>query len=146
MQKRLTRRVRPTVQASKVGRTLRVSRDPEPDANTKMIKDKQVTDFQRKVYDATCRVPAGQVTTYKLLGQAIGCNCSRAVGQALKVNPFAPDVPCHRVVRTDFSLGGYAGHTQGPEWDRKQKLLVDEGIRIGCDGRVDPSQIYRYED
>jgi methylated-DNA-[protein]-cysteine S-methyltransferase len=109
-------------------------------------KEPRITDFRRRVYDATSRVPAGRVTTYKLLGTAIGCTCSRAIGQALKVNPFAPDVPCHRVVRSDLTLGGYSGHTQGPEWERKQKLLRDEGIRIDSDGRVDPEQLFGYED
>ena len=62
-----------------------------------------VTPFRQRVYDALCRVPRGRVTTYKLLGEAIGCASSRAIGQALRNNPFAPEVPCHRVIRTDLT-------------------------------------------
>ena len=53
----------------------------------------QVTEFQKRVYAATRRIPRGKVTTYKSLAQAIGCGSSQAVGQALSVNPFAPHPP-----------------------------------------------------
>lgn len=61
--------------------------------------------FAEKVYGAVSRIPAGRVATYGQIAEMIGCpgGC-RAVGQALHVNPFAPVVPCHRVVAADGSL------------------------------------------
>ena len=72
-----------------------------------------VTDFQEKVYAAVKRIQQVKVTTYKLLAKEIRCKSSQAVGQALKRNPFAPMVPCHRVIRSDLSIGGFAGQTHG---------------------------------
>ncbi len=98
-----------------------------------------VTTFQRRVYDALCRVPRGRVTTYRLLAAAIGCRSSRAVGQALKRNPDAPRIPCHRVIASDLTLGGFMGRTRGPALRRKQALLAAEGVRFR-DGRLaDPA-------
>ena len=93
------------------------------------------TPFESRVYDACRRIPRGQVTTYKLLGQAIGCGCPRAVGQALRRNPFAPEVPCHRVVASDLSLGGFAGQRTGRTVERKRRLLESEGVTFR-EGRI----------
>jgi len=89
-----------------------------------------ITDFQRRVYVALMDVPAGRVTTYGLLARQIGCRSSRAVGQALRHNPFAPRVPCHRVIASDLTAGGFAGHAAGPEIERKRRLLAGEGVRF----------------
>jgi methylated-DNA-[protein]-cysteine S-methyltransferase len=108
-----------------------------------------VTDFQRRVYDALIEVPAGQVTTYGLLAQRVGCRAPRAIGQALRCNPFAPRVPCHRVIASDLTLGGFAGQTEGPEIARKRRLLADEGVRFdGITGRLaEPERrMFRWED
>jgi O-6-methylguanine DNA methyltransferase len=68
-----------------------------------------VTTFQFRVYDLCRQVPAGHVTTYKRLADALRSH-PRAVGQALRVNPFAPlPIPCHRVVAADGFIGGYSG-------------------------------------
>jgi methylated-DNA-[protein]-cysteine S-methyltransferase len=61
-----------------------------------------VTPFQVRVYEALLQVQKGRVTTYKELGAVIDCKSSQAIGQALKRNPFAPAVPCHRVVSTNY--------------------------------------------
>ena len=82
------------------------------------------TKFEMRVYKALSEVPAGKVTTYALLAARIGCRSAQAVGQALKRNPYAPRVPCHRVIASDFTLGGFAGHTSGSELKRKKKLLL----------------------
>jgi methylated-DNA-[protein]-cysteine S-methyltransferase len=66
----------------------------------------------------------------------VGCRCPRAVGQALRRNPFAPRVPCHRVLAADLSLGGFSGQRQGPEVARKRQLLLSEGVGFLADGRV----------
>lgn len=94
------------------------------------------TAFEDKVYDAVRMIPYGRVSTYRALGLAIGCGSSRAVGQALRRNPYAPDVPCHRVVRSDRSIGGFGGEQAGAEVARKQDLLEAEGLVFGDDGKV----------
>ena len=91
----------------------------------------QVTPFQKCVYAAISRIPRGRVSTYKLVAQAIGCGAPRAVGQALKVNPFAPKVPCHRVIASDLRIGGFQGKTGGAAVRRKLALLAGEGVRFG---------------
>ena len=75
-------------------------------------------------------VPKGEVTTYKALGEKLGTKAYRAVGQALKHNPYAPDVPCHRVVRSDGTIGGFMGKTDGEEIQKKIRLLRSEGIVV----------------
>ncbi|MFH1366395.1 MAG: MGMT family protein [Patescibacteria group bacterium] len=82
------------------------------------------TDFQKKVWRACRRIPKGKVTTYKLLAKAINRpKASRAVGQALNKNPFAPAVPCHRVIKSDGRVGGFAFGKR-----RKMFLLKKEGL------------------
>ena len=71
---------------------------------------KQVTEFQRKVYETVLEIPRGQVRSYAQIARAIGRpQAARAVGQALKRNRWAPRIPCHRVVASDGALGGYSG-------------------------------------
>jgi methylated-DNA-[protein]-cysteine S-methyltransferase len=102
-----------------------------------------VTPFQQRVYEVTRLIPRGRVTTYRLLADAIGCGSSRAVGQALRRNPFAPAVPCHRVIRSDLTLGGFSGHTEGPAIRKKLRLLREEGVQFK-DGRlVDPDCLFQ---
>ncbi len=102
----------------------------------------KTTPFQNRVYAMLRRVPRGRVTTYKLLARAIGCGSSQAVGQALSHNPFAPEVPCHRVIRSDLALGGFSGATDGPEIERKRRLLESEGVRLDGNALADPAQLF----
>ncbi len=82
------------------------------------------TEFERQVYEATRRIPFGKVATYGQIAKAIGKpKAPRAVGQALGKNPIAIVIPCHRVVASDGSLGGF---TDGLSW--KRKLLRHEGV------------------
>jgi len=83
------------------------------------------THFQNQVYALTKRIPRGKVAAYKLIAQALGTKAYRAVGQALKRNPYAPVVPCHRVINSDGSLGGFAFGRK-----RKRELLKEEGVLI----------------
>jgi len=64
--------------------------------------------YTQKVLKATMRIPLGYVASYGLIAQAVGGG-PRAVGNVMASNPFAPIVPCHRVVKSDFTLGGYGG-------------------------------------
>ena len=99
------------------------------------------TSFQMKVYKATSRIPHGKVATYGWVARQIGCRSAQAVGGALRVNPFAPKVPCHRVIASDGSLHGFAGHTSGPLLAKKRRLLQEEGIAFDALGRVIKDQI-----
>jgi methylated-DNA-[protein]-cysteine S-methyltransferase len=66
--------------------------------------------FRRKVYQEVSRIPAGRTMSYGEVARRVGHpGAARAVGTAMATNPFAPIVPCHRVVRSDGSLGGYGG-------------------------------------
>lgn len=100
--------------------------------------------FCRRVYAALCRVPAGRVVSYAGLARAAGCGSPRAVGQALRRNPFAPRVPCHRVIAADGTLGGFHGQTAGPELARKRRLLKGEGVLFDRAGRLlEPERLLR---
>lgn len=92
----------------------------------KLLRSTEITSFQRKVYLELLNVPAGKTVTYGELARRIGCRSAQAVGQALKRNPFAPEVPCHRVVAADGSLGGYNGERGGEMLERKRALLAAE--------------------
>jgi methylated-DNA-[protein]-cysteine S-methyltransferase len=98
------------------------------------------TPFQQRVYDALLKIPRGQVTTYGLLARYLRCKSAQAVGQALRRNPFAPRVPCHRVIASSLQIGGYVGDRTGPEIIRKQKLLAREGVGFVNGTLRDPSK------
>lgn len=83
------------------------------------------TKFQNKVYELCKKVPKGKVTTYKAIANKMGMNCYRAVGQALNKNPYAPRVPCHRVINSDGNVGGFASGVKN-----KIKLLKKEKVKI----------------
>ena len=68
------------------------------------------TDFQIKVWKEISKIPYGETRTYKDIAVAIGRpNSSRAVANACGKNPYVPEIPCHRVIRSDGKLGGYSG-------------------------------------
>lgn len=96
----------------------------------------KITPFRQLVYDETRRIPRGFAVTYGELARRIGCGSARAVGQALRVNPFAPEVPCHRVVAADGSLTGFSGKRDEAALARKRRLLEAEGVVFDDRGRV----------
>ncbi len=92
-----------------------------------------VSGFSRRVLQATARIPPGRVLSYAdVAGRAGNARASRAAGNALHNNPVAIVVPCHRILRSDGSLGGYGG---GP--DIKAWLLQHEGALPGSLERGD---------
>ena len=97
---------------------------------------REITAFEQRVYTLVSRVPAGRVTTYLGVAKALDCGSSQAVGQALKRNPHAPEVPCHRVIRSDLNIGGYAGETGGKKLKTKLSLLKSEGVEFDGDGQL----------
>ena len=85
-----------------------------------------ITDFSKAVWEATKKIPRGKVATHAAIAKLIGRpKAARAVGNALNKNPFAPKVPCHRVVKSDGSLGGFAKGTK-----KKREMLQKEGVEI----------------
>ncbi|MDR2437185.1 MAG: MGMT family protein [Endomicrobium sp.] len=73
-------------------------------------KMKSYPEFYKKVWTACFKISVGKTLTYKRLAEKIGSpKAARAVALALSKNPFAPIIPCHRVIRSDGTLGGYSG-------------------------------------
>jgi len=123
-----------------------------------------VTKYQWDVYDFILKIPRGKVTTYKIISESIGGSarsggifttqlhltvypCILSAGGALRINPFAPYVPCHRVVASNLFIGGFCGQWAGrrsasqksedKEQDqikRKVGLLKEEGIEVDKKG------------
>jgi methylated-DNA-[protein]-cysteine S-methyltransferase len=89
------------------------------------------TPFETRVYSLCSAIPRGRVATYGSMSAALGCGSARAVGQALRRNPFAPRVPCHRVIAASRGIGGFSGESSpsgaGGHLRRKRRMLVDEG-------------------
>jgi methylated-DNA-[protein]-cysteine S-methyltransferase len=104
---------------------------------------KSTTPFQQRVYFAAAKIPRGYVTTYACLAAALGCGSARAVGQALGCNPSPSQTPCHRIVKSDGTLGGYFKKTTGDACKTKRSLLEGEGVTFTPSGRVHEHFILR---
>lgn len=86
------------------------------------------TEFQIRVWRELTKIKPGEVVTYQELAKRVGKQKAvRAVANAVGKNPFAPIVPCHRVIRSDGKLGGYSGKGG---IRTKLKLLREEGVNI----------------
>ncbi|MGQ9641818.1 MAG: MGMT family protein [Candidatus Bathycorpusculaceae bacterium] len=72
------------------------------------LATEHLPNYTRRVIEAALLIPTGYVTSYGAIAKAVG-GSPRAVGNVMAMNPFAPLVPCHRVVCSDFTLGGYGG-------------------------------------
>ena len=91
--------------------------------------------FSEKVYSLCRKIPKGKVTTYKMIAHKLRTKAYRAVGSALRKNKDR-GVPCHRVVCSDGSIGGYKGKKNSKE---KIRLLRKEGVEIKK-GKIDLSK------
>ena len=84
--------------------------------------------FNERCWRVCRRIPAGRVATYGTLAEAMGNpGAARAVGRAMAMNPYAPDVPCHRVVASDGRLTGYSGEGGVA---KKAAMLETEGVPL----------------
>ena len=92
----------------------------------KIQNNKGLTSFQKNVLLTVLEIPCGEVRSYAWVASEIDSRAYRAVGQALKRNPYAPHVPCHRVISSDGSIGGYSKGLR-----EKRRLLYKEGIVSG---------------
>jgi methylated-DNA-[protein]-cysteine S-methyltransferase len=95
--------------------------------------------FAQRVYDVVRTIPRGKVATYRDVAQTLGIRSAQAVGQALKTNPFAPEVPCHRVISSSGRLGGFFGETAGARIEQKTELLRAEGVTV-VEGKIDMTE------
>ncbi len=110
-----------------------------------IYKYEKGTPFQRSVWNAMKQIPKGKVTTYGAIAKYLGKpGAVRAVGTAVGRNPFAPEIPCHRVVRSDGGIGNYSG---GEGVKTKIELLKKEGVEVSA-GKVLAFRniLYRFED
>jgi methylated-DNA-[protein]-cysteine S-methyltransferase len=95
------------------------------------------SDFQRRALEALRRVPAGSVISYRGLAAAVGePDSQRAIGNTMASNPVPIFVPCHRVIKSDGSIGNYGGGVE-----RKVLLLKLEGFKLGRDLRMPPGAV-----
>lgn len=107
-----------------------------------------MNNLSTRTYALLSLVPKGHVTTYKALANALGTKAYQAIGQILRMNPYpyteGPErtqvsrrIPCHRVVSSDGSIGGFIGHTKGAAIKKKIGLLAREGVRVKNNTIVD---------
>ena len=101
----------------------------------------QLTPFTQAVLRECAAIPRGRVATYGALAAAAGRpGAAQAVGNALHANPFAPTVPCHRVLPASLRLGGFEGQREGracASSAKKRALLEAEGVRFSAQGRLE---------
>ncbi|KAG1740195.1 6-O-methylguanine DNA methyltransferase [Suillus paluster] len=119
----------------------------ETERNALKTRDgKRVTPHRWAVYDFTRTIPCGRVTTYKDICVALGQGSPRSVGSALRNNPFAPFVPCHRIIASNLYIGGFFGEwgtganarggqkNTGLQCNRKTEMLAKEGVEFSANG------------
>jgi len=110
-------------------RALEGEQDPLADV---VLDYSGVPDFQRRVYEAARAIPPGRVMTYGELARTLGePGAARAVGQALGANPFAPVVPCHRILAAQGRAGGFSA--EGGTRTKLQLLEIERAV-LGPDG------------
>lgn len=114
--------------------------EPHIPAYLKKIQLSSKTPFQKRVLTALCQVPRGRYTTYGAMASHLKSS-ARAVGNAMRENPFAPQVPCHRVLATGGGLGGFMGSwgrkgEEGKNDHKKLSLLRGEGVMFDGKGKV----------
>ena len=97
------------------------------------------TPFEKKVWSLLCQIPEGHFSTYGIMSAHLDSS-PRAIGNAMRRNPFAPEVPCHRCVATGGKLGGFKGQWpkdgEGITLDEKRMLLRKEGVKFDGTGRA----------
>ncbi|PVU95547.1 hypothetical protein BB561_001744 [Smittium simulii] len=109
-----------------------------PTRRTEYINDKTkkpLSAHDYKVYDLCAQIPPGYFSTYKAISDSIG-SCSQAVGNALRRNPFAPlPIPCHRIIKSDYFVGGYDGNIENKLFWKKNRLQA-EGLSFDGSGYI----------
>ena len=130
--------------ADKCGHKVRLpSPAPVDDEVSNLITSSDLTPFRQRVLLALCQVPPGRFTTYAAISEYLKSS-PRAVGNALRNNPFAPRVPCHRVMASGGGIGGFGGEwgPQGKHTGEKVRLLKAEGVRVDQKGEKVLGQVW----
>lgn len=86
--------------------------------------------FNERVYEICKKIPKGRVSTYKSIAEVMNTKAYRAVGRALACNPYAPIVPCHRILNSKGELYGFKGKKDKISLKLKKELLEMEGIEF----------------
>ena len=92
-------------------------------------------ELDARVWKLMEKIPKGRVTTYGLIAKKLNTKAYRAVGNACRKNPYAPRVPCHRVVKSNGTIGGFGGKTSGKNIEQKIQLLKKENVDVR-NGRI----------
>ncbi|WP_353684569.1 methylated-DNA--[protein]-cysteine S-methyltransferase [Thermodesulfovibrio sp. 3907-1M] len=89
------------------------------------VNIQNVSEFDRAVLDLTCKIPYAHTTTYNWIAKKLNTS-PRAVGQALKRNPLPIVIPCHRVIRSDGTIGGYSLGVEAKQWliEHEKSLIL----------------------
>ena len=103
----------------------------------KIASESNLTAYRKRLYSTLLSVPEGRYTTYAAMSDYLQSS-ARAVGNGMRNNPFAPNVPCHRVLSADGSIGGFGGDwgKDGKHAMKKVDLLRDEGVKFDSKGKV----------
>ena len=119
------------------------TKDTDMAAQIKRIQSSTtLTPFRKQTFTLLCRIPTGRWSTYQAMSDYISATshktCARAVGNAMRNNPFAPEVPCHRILSSDGSIGGFKGDwgEEGKYAVQKKELLGEEGVKFDSRGKV----------
>ena len=97
--------------------------------------------FNKRCYQKLVLIPKGMISTYADIAKSLDSNAYRAVGNAMAKNPHPVAVPCHRIIKSDGTLGGYALGIS-----KKIQLLKKEGIKIKNNKVVDfESKLFRFK-
>jgi len=98
-----------------------------------------ITEFQERVYSHLLIIPRGSITSYATLARTLNTS-PRAIGGALRNNPYAPTVPCHRVIAASGYVGGFKGDWEkapsGINQTMKLQMLKEEGVNFDKDGKL----------
>ena len=96
-----------------------------------------VTPYEERVYVLCKSIPSGKVVTYGEMARVLKSS-PRAVGQAMRRNPFAPQVPCHRVIAADLRIGGFSGEwgEESEKVQKKRRMLQEEGVKFDERGNI----------
>lgn len=118
-----------------------------PEFLTKIRNHSGLTPYRKRLYSILLSVPRGHHTTYQAMATFLDSS-ARAVGNGMRNNPFAPDVPCHRVLASDGSIGGFYGSwgEEGKHAAEKKQLLNDEGVKFDSRGKVKGPVFRDFED
>lgn len=121
--------------------TLKAIYDGEDTSTNFKLAMEHLSKYSQKVLKCVWQIPVGYLTSYGAVARTCGGGSPRAVGRVMATNPFAPLIPCHRVVQANFSIGGYGGGTQ-----LKRKILQREnrGHREPKDVRTECGVLHVY--